>query len=466
MTYRLILSGVLVAASAVAGCTDDTPLCTADGLRDALAAATSGETIHVGACSITGSFVVPEGVSLSGAGRGSTEIVAMDDEPAIRLLPGESATRVEDLDVTSGERVAVLAMGSGRAALARVGVTATRGIAFGAESLSELTMEEVELSGPVTSATATSVSPDATYEDTAIIGAIVTAVDSATLTDVTASGFASYGFVSVATNFTWSGGGAPRNLGTGLLVHGGSADLRGLSLGENLAGLMPLPVAGVFASGATVETSDLQVDASEGLGLLHDNVTVHHTDLIASDNADVALWVQRCPSFELSGSLSELVGNRFSAIALFDTVETVISGARIDETAEGVKIDGELGTITVGDGVQAVTPGSTLVLRDLELSGNQRVGVLVDLTESEATLALEDVVVDGTGDSLGVVAQGRTAVDGWDDGVTRSGATEENDQAITEPLPTIGARYTDDDPSAMIILDQGVAGIIGDCGYQ
>lgn len=464
MSTRPIHLGTLFIVMFFTGCTDESPLCDAAALQEALESATSGQTIRVGSCSITGAFVIPEGVTLAGVDQASSTVIAESDEPALRLLPGDAPTRVEDLSVSSDERIAVLTMGPGRAELSRVDVEATRGIAFGAEALTELTLDTVDLSGPISDANATSVSPSATFEDTAIIGALIASVDSATMTQVTASGFASFGVIAVETDILWQGGGAPRNLGSGVAIYGGSAELQGLSLGETFQGLLPLTIAGVFAAGATLESSDLIVNDSEGLGLLHDDVTAHHTDLQASHNADVALWVQRCPSFELSGSMSELTSNRYSGIALFETDEAQISGARIAQTIAGPMMNGDLGSVTVGDGVQAISPGSSLVLRNVELYQNERVGALLDLNESDATLTLEEVSVDGTDDQYGVIAQGRDPVTGWDDGVLRSGSTEENDEALATPLPTISLRFTDAFPGAEIIVEQGVAGIIGDCG--
>ena len=51
---------------------DDGPFCSAAALAEALAAASAGETVRVGACRLAGSFTVPAGVTLAGEGGGAS----------------------------------------------------------------------------------------------------------------------------------------------------------------------------------------------------------------------------------------------------------------------------------------------------------------------------------------------------------------------------------------------------------
>ncbi len=292
-------------------------------------------------------------------------------------------------------------------------------------------------------------------------------MSSAQLTDVTASGFADFGVQLVESATVWEGGGASANLGTGLIVHGGSATLSGLDLSDGLQGLrlMP-PYAGVFAASATVRSSAITVNGGEGFGLLHDSSSVQHDDLVAQDNAYAALWVQHCPSFALLGSGSVLSGNGLAGVALVDTESAEVEDVRIEASYLVSRSFGLLGMIDVGDGVHIADPAGPHVMSDLTLLGNERTGILLDLGGGSTELVTFDrVTVDGTGEQLGVVAQSGTIVDDWDGNVTRQGTTIENDSSFegsldrVEPLSAGGEAY----PEVTRTVVEGIAGIIGDC---
>lgn len=455
MCDRVLLVAVLLTAW---GCSDEgghaSSSCDPGEVQAALAAAGDGDTVRIGACRLAASIEVPAGVTLEGAGMDDTVVVGEVGTVAVTVHAGEGTT-VRNLSIESDGTAGLVADGSGGAALEHVRVTATRGIAIGAEGLDDLTLTNVALEGPVDAANASSYLSPISSADVATHGLVLVRVGAATLSDVTASGFASFGALFVESNITWSGGGAPSNLGTGLMAWDGVVTLTGLDLSGTFEGLQLLPAyGGVFAGGADVDSTSLRVSDSEGYGLLHSEATARHIDLTARNNDLAAVWLQNCDGFELSGAGTGLVGNGLAGVVAVDSSDVTIRHAHVDATVTRTVIVGETGSVEVGDGIQLVGTVQGVTLEDLTLSSNARVGILMDLAGGDPEdFAMSGVSVDGSGEQLGVVAQGGTFAAGWDDGVTRQGATAANDAALAGDLDIVGIVGPSDLPPTIEGLD-------------
>jgi hypothetical protein len=216
--------------------------------------------------------------------------------------------------------------------------------------------------------------------------------------------------------------------------------MEGADLSGTLGEFLLLPAAGgVFAGGASVETRDLRVSEGHGLGLVHDDVSARHVDLVAEDNGDAAVWVEDCPSFELSGTGTEIARNGLGGVVLVDSGAATIMDARVSQTVLVRRTFGETGTVELGAGLEFVRPGGPVVLRGVTLSRNEQVGLLVQLADTGTTDALmvDGVAVDGLGTAFGAVAQGGTVLPGWDAGIARDAVTLGNDAAPHPPLPVV-----------------------------
>ncbi len=418
----------LVAAAAafsavLGGCGGDDPAgvpCEELGAR--LAAASDGDVVRLGACRAEGSFTVPAGVTLAGAGAGET-VVAGPAEDAVLTL-GANA-RLEDLTVE-----------------------ASRGVAVDVDGVAAR-LARVTLVGPITEANATAVPPTPDPAETATHGLLVTSAGSTSapvqLEDVAARGFARFGVLSLDSFVRWVGGSASDNLGVGVMARGGEIELVGVELCRTLQGVRPMPAyAGVFSAGVAVTTSSLTVCDNEGFGLLHDGARTLHANLVGAANSEPALWVQQEGTFELTGSESVLSGNRIAGLVLIDVADATVRDAQIDDTELARRLVDGLGDVEAGDGIQVVAASTAgLRIESVALGGNQRVGVLFDLpsaaTVDDATLS--GVTVEATGDALGVVAQtpeGPLASGSWDSAVTRAGAAADNDATFAGHLDTVG----------------------------
>jgi hypothetical protein len=417
------MSRVVVCVCLIAtGCATDP----CDDLQAALDEAGAGDTVELGACTVSGTFTIPAGVVLAGEGgavvRGS---IAMADASSLRSVRVESST---------------IGIEAGAAAIEGVTVVAERGIGVRVRGASALA--GVEISGPVTAENADSVRPMPSASETATHGLVIESAE-VTLDDVVVRGFAGFGAVLSASTVVWTGGGAIGNLGTGLFVSGGSAMLTDVEIAGTLSGVQPLPAYGaVFTGGAAIASDGLSVHDNEAYGILQNASTSTHAGLAAESNRDVALWVQASDGFELSGS-SRVAGNRIAGLVLVNASNVTVRDAAIDMTEEGTRIDGEVGTVEVGDGILAVLPSTdTLRVENVTLTGNGRAGVLIDVPVGPiAGGVFSGVTVDASGAAFGAIAQspaGPIAGGAWDTGITRRGAAAANDAALTGRLDIVG----------------------------
>jgi hypothetical protein len=440
--------------------------CDVAALQAALDAASPGSTVRMGACRLSGWLTVPAGVTLAGRGPGASILKTVGIFPALRITPGSTVTRVVDLSVESAEaNSAVFVLpGTGSAAVERVRIAAGHGFALAAEGVGSLALTGVTLTGPVTPANHLGWSDDPT--ETATHGLALVRVGNATLSDVTASGFALFGALLVDCSTTWTGGGAPRNLGTGVMVYRGEAELHDLDLSGTLDGDRLMPAYGAVFAGddtteANVESSGLVLSGGDDAGLLQQKAVGLHRDLVAADNGGAGVWVQNCSSFELNGE-TRIEGNTFSGVVGIATQRMVVDGGEIATTQAVSHVVSEGGSEPVGDGIHFVRDGAgTLEVRDVTLRTNDRVGLLLELRGGGTDgITLSGVEVSGTGEALGVYAQHGTATAGWDTGVTRDPVTTTNDATPRAPVGFMPSVATGEMPGAAAVATGGLAGVV------
>ncbi|MBW2463615.1 MAG: hypothetical protein JRH11_18330, partial [Deltaproteobacteria bacterium] len=225
---RYILSVFLVLSLGLAfGCDGgDGAVGDSESLSAALASASPGDRVCLTAGVFQGSFDVPAGVELCGAGAGLTRIVGPAGSPALRVVPGGTMHSViRDVTVEAQGAFAVFSIGPGDLEIIDTDVDVpSYGAGIGAESLSSLTLTNVNVMGPVTEVNAGDMPLEPTIDNSANYGVVAVSVMTVEASSVEVSGFAHVGVLSVSSNLNWDGGGVFSNLGTGLLVHGGTAD--------------------------------------------------------------------------------------------------------------------------------------------------------------------------------------------------------------------------------------------------
>ena len=401
----------LIAAALLGACGGDGDSNACGDLGGALGSAAAGDEVRLGACRVNGGFEVPEGVRLVGTG------------PEASIVEGS-------LVVRSGASV------TGLAVEAAVGTAVTLA---GTSSLSN-----VRVSGPVTAANATSIPAAPDPAATATHGVLIENA-TATLDEVTVVGFASFGVLAIESDVTISDSSASENLGVGIAARGGTITLDGVEVCRTMSGLRPLPAYGVLLVGG-VDATTVGLDAceNEGLGVLSDGSRAVHSDLVATSNAESAVWAQRGGELEISGTGTLLADNGVAAIVGVMTEDLTVMDASIERTRLTTRLVEGLGNIDTGDGIQLVVDSTAQIRLDaVTATGNERAGVVLDLPDGGTVTdtAIGAVTVAGSGGALGVVAQtpsGPIPSGTWDTSVVRDGATSANDASFAGGLDVVG----------------------------
>lgn len=411
---------VLSLTALLAACGGD--VCDASAIADAFAA--GDESVRIGACEVVGDVDVPQGRALIGeAGARIVGRVTLGNDAAMSAL---SVVSSADVGIRLGEG----------ASLADVTVDASDGIAVGAEDANGIAMSRVTITA------------DAARYGVAFVRG------GGTLEDVTATGFERAGAVFVDSTVDWRGGASNDNLGLGVLVEGGTSTFEDVEILGTRQGTGLLPSFGaVFTNGAAVGTRNVSLRDNEGYGLLHHTGTGNHTDVDARNNGDAAIWVQNANGVEISGTIAD---NQFGGVVVVDSTQVDIHDATIDRTTKVLRVLEETGAVEVGDGIQLVRSADGTTIRNVELTNNERVGVLVELDGGTLDPGLfENVTITGDGTSYGVIAQnGQTAMN-WDNGVALNGAAMA-DGLVT--LPSVEAVGPCERPAASG-GNEGLAGL-------
>lgn len=442
----------------------------ADGqaMVDKIAGAQKGDVIKLDVCTIQGPLVIPPGVTVQGAGKGLSRITTKAGTFAIHMLPGEPAARLSDVSVISSGTAAIAAKGAGAIELVNVEVDLTRGVGIAVEALSSLSMKEVSISGPVTPRSARAFPANVLPKEAATHGLVVLDVPSVTIEATTVMGFADYGAIFVDSNLDWSKGGSFATLGTGLYVSGGAAKLDALSLCGAFSGNRKLPAYnGVFAKGAAVTSTKLQVCDSEGMGLLHVGATAHHEDIVGTGNLGPALWAQQSTSFEIAGASNVLDKNRFAGLVLVDVAKVHLVNTKIANTEMVSRPYGAAGaSVELGDGIQLIRSAAAVTFESVSLTNNAHTGLQIDVGPNELDSPLfhmkwMGVTVESSGAAFGAICQGSPnnvphvwgpGVLGWDTGILRSGAAAVNDGLLIDPNELVGLIDPNEIPSPTSLL--------------
>lgn len=205
-------------------------------------------------------------------------------------------------------------------------------------------------------------------------------VSDASLTDLDVGGFAQFGVVARgdgASVLTWSGGAIERNLGHGLYADGVAVTLQDVSVERTYSGFRGSPGAGAYVvamSGAgSIETHGLMLNDNRGYGMIQvggaSGLEVRHEGLMAASNGAAALWSGRNARFELSGAMLR------------------------DNAAGGVVIV-EAGAAEITDTVVTGTQRRRLSVGADELFGAVELGDGIQIFDSLSQVSLRNVTLE------------------------------------------------------------------------
>ncbi len=403
--------------------------------------------------------MVPAGVTLAGAGEGTILAGVSGRVVSLETEAGEQTT-LRDLRVESGACGAVVATGTGEAVVSQVEVSVSSGVGVAVEGAS-LTLRDVAITGPIEEAdldASMPALPPFTCGGAATHGLVaVDATVDATRTDI--GGFEAFGALMIRSTTTWSQSELRANLGVGLEVLEGSADLSDLTLARTSYGAAAIEAyGGIFVGGAVVTSTRVTAMDGTTYGLFHaDGVDATHDDATVTGNGFAGIWSQGGGSLSLRGAT--ITGNAFAAVATFDNPALEVLDATIGETRESVGVFG-LRTVTAADGLHLIR--SAGMVARTELRANERVGLLLDLDGgTTADYAFDAVVVEGTGDALGAIAQNGTVAADWDAAIVRLGDTSVNDPLVAGALDIAGAVGPPCLPPVEGVATGGISSLVG-----
>ncbi len=393
---------------ALGGCAGAEPNCADGALAAALMAATPGQTVELGTCTARGSFSVPAGVTLRGRGPASSRV----ESTTVAVVLGAGAT-IEGVRIDHAAGHGIAAVSASSVTIRNVEIHSTLGrAAIGLADVTTVTLTDVTTTGPVASETEAQALPARPSEtDACLYGIVLQRVGAATLTNISASGFAAGGVVSSDTALTWNGGAADGDLTLGVWIDGGSATLTDVTIRGTLRGFAGNPPYGLaIGRDAVVGTDGLVVENThQGFGVIQDGGEAEHMGMLCTGHAGGGLVVQRSTSLRIGGG-SMIVDNGFAGIVTIEAAGVVVEDTMVAMTALSPRILSSWTSADVGDGVQLVRPSGPVVLRDLELASSGRVGLLADLGGMDAALVEVSNVSTSETMQYGCVMQNGTGI--------------------------------------------------------
>ncbi len=422
-SWAFVSTVPLALSCALSGCSGG--LCSASELGDALASAGPGDVVSVGACTIEGAFVVPDGVVL--AGTSGSILRSVDGRPVVSSTTS-TAVQIRDLriEVTHGG-VGIRGAGTGLLTVERTEVHVERGIGVGLDA-SSATLRSVEVSGPVDATNAASA--PTTAAETGAYGIVGRSLADRTVTlrDVHVSGFAVAAATFGGGTIDWEGSEGPdieTTRGIGLALFGSAATLRSVEVVDVLSVPTITSVGLAVIGDGTLDASELWVHDGDGFGVFSEGAALHLTDCRVMDQELAGIRVQRG---SIDATRLTASGNGGAGLLAVDASEVVVLDADLD-AQRSVPLPSGITAVTVGDGVQVVrdplssdAPPLSLRLSDVRMTGNARTGLLVDAADGPvSSVALERVTVDAPPGANGAIVQRAAVPLDWDAMVVRSG---------------------------------------------
>lgn len=394
----------------------------ASRVSSALSASAPGDFVRITG-PVSGSFTVPEGVTVLGTERGVLEVPA--GEVGLTLAGGPDPaqpTVVRDLRIVSSGKAGLVARG-GHLELDGVDVEVTgAGVAALITDVAGLRASEMTLLGD---------QPQGIFRDrTESSGLVLVRVARAELERVDATAFGRANVALVESTVSWSEGSATGAGRIGLTVHTSSVTLRDVDA-SGVRGLDAL--AAVSITGDSDVTADgLEASLSANYGVVQFGGRARFARLRVRANDGIGVVVQDATSAEL-----EVLSERNFAAGLLavDVARLRLEDSVLREHARSEVVAGP-GVVIFGDGAQIVRSFSDLRLDGLEVDQSFRVGLLL-VAENQRLEAnmFQDVRITGSDDQLGAIRLGGEADPDWDQDILRSPAVLANDAAQQGDLP-------------------------------
>lgn len=440
----------------LSGCVEPSGICDAAMLSAALSTATSGTAVEVGACELTGAFVVPAGVTLCGLDVGRSRLRGDGTGPAVTVMGapvGTEWTALRSLTVAATGPIGISMVGSGDARIEDVVVEVTHGRGIVLDGATEVIVENVRLAGSFVATDSLRWNAGASDEAAVATYAILLRdVGSATIRRVTARGFAELAIAGIdsvievgrddATVATPDCATTLENvLGEnrmgGIAVFGGELTISETSVGGTVG--WGGNGASVFAGGgAILDVRRIAVCDGEGTGIYVTDATADLERTRVEGMTFAGIWAIGSPELRLN-DLS-LVENQVAGLTTRGVVSLDADRLDVRDTRVGLVFDLDRGErIMAAEGISLfrrdtdADPPLDVSITNTNVVGSELVGLLVDpdVGGGLGGLLLDAITIDAPAAALGAVVQNVVPPAGWDASVTRNGTALTNDAAFS-----------------------------------
>jgi hypothetical protein len=397
-------------------------------LHEQLSEASPGDTVELKAGTFEGSFSLPAGVTLKGAGSGSTTLKFLGEGPVLEApTAGGGTTKIQGLTIEAGAGGGISSEGScsgGTDALELkdLSIASTGGVGLQVWEACSVKADNVDFTGNVDSENKNGIPVDPDKTRYAVVGMALVKVGQADLTQVTATGFAAYGVVLYETTTVWDGGEVQELVGTGIQADGGSADagevvvtLRNLTVHHVWKGATPYGFGVVASNGVHLVTENVTIENNDTAGLMMDNATGDHKDSKIRSNKNRGVWLQHCnlpragetQTVIIHGQNTDLDENHGVAVGIYKSKNVSISDGHINNTHKTIMPTESGGDTQIGDAIE-IFESDQLTFTDLTLDNNERAGIVLDGgTLATTNVTFTNVQISGEGDR-GFVHQNTT----------------------------------------------------------
>lgn len=436
----LVLS--LVGLALFSGCETDDP-CDGPSIVQRLANAEPGDVVTIGACTLPAGVVVPAGVTLEGVG---STVSAIDALPgnlvAIRVdtLPNLT-TVVRGLSVL-GRGIAIEVVGTGGVLLDDVAIEVESGAGVSVNGAANVDFRALEVSGPISADNANDPEWIEGFDDS--IGIALHDVAVATLADVQVNGMAWAGVVFDNSDLQVARLSVRNTLGYGIILLSGASEFTALEVSDTYQGLRGEPSIALASRDAVWSADGFSLERSERYGVVSQGGSVAIDDLNAQTGGDTALWVGGASALRLGGE-NTIANTRFAGAVVVDSQAVDMRNLVVSNVGLSTRNIGAAGLfamLELGDGVHLIGDLAGATFDNIEISGAERVGLLLELGDG-APPSFSSVQVNAPPGALGAVAGRSTGMPfeldinpepTWDEGITRDPASEAGDAMFAESL--------------------------------
>lgn len=407
---------------------------------------------------------VPAGGTLEGEHSGEASVESSDSGAAIVVdtEPGKTTT-VRGINVYASGGVGILVRGGGRFVGENLVVNCSIGVCVAAEDLSEVDLGSVDINGGVTK----EIVPDLVFPlpaaEAPIIGLAMVNVANSNLSNVWIEGFGGFGVISVESRISWTAGAIEKNVGVGIMQHGGAVELNDVEVTETWAGEIGNAIApfGVVLTAGSLNTNNFRVANNDGVGLVQDNALSEHTRLTVEGNGDVGVWVQNTPgdltvpALRIHGEGNVIRQNLGGGVFALRSGGIDIEGLDASNMLVRQIATSDIGLAEMADGVQITEPAGSVRLANVTLNENARVGLLLNgVLPAGATVDITGVSITGSG-TYGMLVQNEFPQPDLA-GINRTQELVDKDAAVPGPVPFAAVRESV--ISVAILLSDGLIG--------